>query len=243
MPDLRPLIILPTYNERENIPSLTREIFEVVPDAEILVVDDASPDETADWVRSAAETESRLHLVERSGKLGLGTAYVAGFDWGLEREFDPILTMDADFSHHPRYLPALLALVADGAELAIGSRYVPKGGVRNWPFHRRLLSRVANLVSRLLLGLPVRDATAGFRAYRSTVLRRVDPASIRAEGYSFLEEMIWRVVQAGFRCAETPIIFEDRRGGVSKISRAEILRAVGTLARLRLFGSKPNGNR
>jgi dolichol-phosphate mannosyltransferase len=148
--------------------------------------------------------------------------------------------MDADHSHNPRHLPELLRLVEEGAALAIGSRYVKGGGVANWPPHRRLLSRSANLVARTVLALPVRDATAGFRAYRAQALRAIDPDSIRAEGYSFLEETLWRVARAGLRCAETPIVFENRRAGRSKIDSSEIFKAMWTLVRLRFSRFVPD---
>ncbi len=228
-----PLVVLPTYNEVGNLPELSAAVLEALPGCHVLVVDDASPDGTGAWAAQRAAEEPRLHLLARAGKLGLGSAYRAGWDWGLARGHDPLITMDADWSHHPRYLPALVALLADGADLGIGSRYVDGGGVRNWGLHRRLLSRGANLLSRLLLRLPARDATAGFRAYRASCLRGIDPAAIQAEGYSFLEESLWRVDRAGMRVAETPIVFEERRHGRSKIDRKEILRAAATLLRLR----------
>jgi dolichol-phosphate mannosyltransferase len=233
-----PLVVLPTFNEAGNLPGLVAAVLEAVPRAHVLVVDDASPDGTGAWVEAEAAREPRLHLLAREGKLGLGSAYRAGWAWGLERGHDPLVTMDADWSHHPRHLPALLGLLEGGADLGIGSRYVAGGGVRNWGLHRRVLSRGANLVSRLLLRLPARDATAGFRAYRATCLRAMQPDAIRADGYSFLEESLWRVHRAGLRVAETPIVFEERRHGRSKIDRKEILRAVGTLLRLR-FSSPP----
>lgn len=229
----RPLVVLPTYNEIENLPKLSEEILQTVPSAHVLVVDDASPDGTGEWVAGEAEREERLHLLAREAKLGLGTAYRAGWNWGLERGRDPIFTMDADYSHHPRYLPEMLRILQDGADLVIGSRYVPGGGVAAWPLHRKVLSKGANLLSRLLLGLPVRDATAGFRGYRARVLQAIEPETIRAEGYSFLEETLWRVVHSGFRCEEVPIVFEDRLLGKSKINRKEIFKAMGTLVRLR----------
>lgn len=234
-----PLVVLPTYAEAGNLPSLVPAILAALPDAHLLVVDDASPDGTGAWVEHAAAAEPRLHLLARPAKLGLGSAYRAGWRWGLARGHDPLVTMDADWSHHPRYLPALLALLADGADLAIGSRYVAGGGVRNWAWHRRLLSRGANLMSRLLLRLPAHDATAGFRAYRAAGLRAIDPEAIRAEGYSFLEESLWRVDRAGLRVAETPIVFEERRHGQSKIDRREIVRAAATLLRLRFTRFRP----
>ena len=232
-------MILPTYDERENLPALTADIFAAAPKLEILVVDDASPDGTADWVREAQVQRPALHLLERSAKLGLGSAYRAGWCWALERDYDPILTMDADYSHHPCHLPELLRLMeSEDTDVVIGSRYVTGGGVRNWSLGRRLLSRTANFGARLVLRLPARDCTSGFRAYRAGVLRAIRPEAIRAEGYSFLEESLWRVWKGGFRILETPILFEDRHGGVSKISRLEIVKGIGTLIRLRFASSK-----
>jgi dolichol-phosphate mannosyltransferase len=221
---VRFLVVLPTYNEAENVLPLSRAVLDQDERIDVLVVDDASPDGTGDLVERAGESEPRLGLLRRAGKLGLGTAYLAGFRHGLERGYGWVLTMDCDFSHHPRYLPDLLAASAD-FDLVIGSRYVPGGGVANWPLHRRFLSSFANLYTRLLLRLPTRDCTSGFRCYRREVLEQVDPFGVRSSGYSFLEEMVWRVHRAGFSIGETPILFEDRRAGSSKISRAEIGRA------------------
>ncbi|HEX9793368.1 MAG TPA: polyprenol monophosphomannose synthase [Planctomycetota bacterium] len=226
-----PLVVLPTYDEARNLPSLLPEILAAVPGLQVLVVDDGSPDGTAAGVRQAALPG--VHLLERPGKRGLGSAYRDGWKWALARGHDPVLTMDADWSHHPRHLPDLLASLHCGADLAIGSRYVPGGGIARWPLHRRALSKGANWLSRALLRLPVRDATSGFRAYRAHVLRAIDPDRVRAEGYSFLEETLWLACSAGFRCAETPILFEDRRQDRSKISRTEIAKGAWTLVRLR----------
>ncbi|TAH36428.1 MAG: polyprenol monophosphomannose synthase [Planctomycetota bacterium] len=236
MPARRPLVILPTYNELHNLPELVEQILAALPDGHVLVVDDASPDGTGRYARARAQRDPqrRVFVLERPGKLGLGSAYRDGWRWALARGYDPVVTMDADFSHPPASLPALLALLDAGADLAIGSRYVPGGGIRNWPLRRRLLSRGANWLSRRLLRLPVADATAGFRAYRAHVLEAIDPDAVRAEGYSFLEETLWRVTAAGFRCAETPILFVNRTRDRSKINRGEILKAVATLVRLRL---------
>jgi len=230
----RPLIVLPTYNEKANLPELVGEILRTLPHASVLIVDDGSPDGTGEWASQEAQKETRLHVLQRGSKQGLGSAYRAGWNWGLSAGHDPIVTMDADGSHHPRHLPALLSLVQDGRTgLGIGSRYIPGGGIRNWPFHRRLLSKVANSLSRFILQLPAHDATAGFRAYRAQVLENFGPDSVQAEGYSFLEESLWRIHKAGFRVAETPILFEERRQGNSKINRTEILKAAVTLLRLR----------
>ena len=221
---VRHLVVLPTYNEAENVLGLARDVLAVDPSLEILVVDDASPDGTGDLVAEAGRAEPRLELLRRPGKLGLGTAYLAGFRHGLDGGYDRILTMDCDRSHHPRHIPALLAATAE-SDLAIGSRYVAGGGILNWPPHRRALSAFANLYSRTLLRLPIRDCTSGFRCYRSEALAAVDPFGIRSSGYSFLEEVAWRIHRAGLRIAEVPIVFEQRTAGVSKIDSSEIWRA------------------
>ena len=223
-PSVRHLVVLPTYNEAENVIGLARDVLAIDAPLEILVVDDASPDGTGDLVAQAGIGEPRLLLLRRPGKLGLGTAYLAGFRHGLEHGFDRILTMDCDRSHHPRHIPALLA-ATDAADLAIGSRYVPGGGILNWPPHRRALSAFANLYARTLLRLPIRDCTSGFRCYRSEALAAADPFGIRSSGYSFLEELAWRIHRRGLRIAEVPIVFEQRTAGVSKIDSSEIWRA------------------
>ena len=216
--------MLPTYDEAENVLGLTRRVLALAPDLHVLVVDDASPDGTGDLVAREMRTEPRLALIRRAGKQGLGTAYLAGFRHGLDRGYGVVVTMDCDFSHDPEHLPALLA-AAERPDMVIGSRYVDGGGIADWPWHRRALSSFANRYARTLLRLPVRDCTSGYRCYSRRVLETVDPFSIRASGYSFLEEMVYRVHHAGFRIAETPIVFRDRRLGKSKINRAEIFRA------------------
>lgn len=221
---MRALVILPTYDEAENVLPLSHEILAVSPDLEILVVDDNSPDGTGDLVEAAGREEPRLHLLRRPGKLGLGSAYLAGFRFALEQHYDRVLTMDCDYSHHPRHLPDVLE-AAQHYDVVIGSRYVPGGGIQNWPWHRRLLSAFANFYSRLLLRLPVHDCTSGYRCYSREVLETVDPFAVRASGYSFLEELAWRVQRCGFRLGEVPIVFEQRVRGVSKIDSSEIYRA------------------
>ena len=227
----RAIVIIPTYNEAENVPPLVERILGLEEDVDVLIVDDNSPDGTGDVADAIARETPRVQVIHRPRKLGLGTAYTAGFMRALDLGRERIITMDADFSHNPRYIPTLLRLTNDH-DLAIGSRYVPGGGVRLWGWHRRLLSRGANLFARTLLGLHAHDCTAGFRCYRSHVLETVDPRTIRADGYSYLLEMLWRVQKAGFSIAETPIVFTDRRRGASKISQAEILHAAGTVFRL-----------
>jgi dolichol-phosphate mannosyltransferase len=221
---MRAVVILPAYDEAENVLPLSADILSRDPRLEVLVVDDNSPDGTGDLVAGAQRDEPRLHLLRRPGKLGLGTAYLDGFRFALEHAADLVLTMDCDYSHHPKYLPAILE-AAERADMVIGSRYVPGGGVTNWPLRRRLLSRFANAYTSLLLGVPVRDGTAGFRCYRREVIERVDPFDVRSSGYSFLYEMAFRVHRAGFTIKEIPIIFEDRTRGVSKIDSNEIYRA------------------
>lgn len=234
---MRLLMVVPTYNERDNILRLIDELLAQPVDCAVVVVDDASPDGTGNLVRERAAREPRVHLISRAGKLGLGTAYVAGLRYGLEQGFDVVGTMDADFSHDPKYLPALAAAVAQpDTDIAIGSRYVPDGGTVNWGVHRQLLSGGANAFARCLLGFTTRDNTAGFRLYRAAFLRTVDIGAIRSNGYSFLLEFLYRCNQAGARVREVPIIFVDRREGLSKISKQEIIRALLTVVRLRLRG-------
>lgn len=227
------LIILPTYNEAENIGELAPAVLEATApwDAHVLVVDDNSTDGTADIVNGIIHESHRVRLLSRSGKHGLGTAYVAGFRQALRGDYALAITMDADFSHSPTHLPALIEAAAD-ADIVIGSRYAPGGGISNWPFHRRLLSWGANLLARNVIGARSRDCTSGFRAYRREILERIDLSRIKSDGYSFLIELLTVCEREGARVAETPIQFVDRAGGVSKISKAEIFKAFGTLWRL-----------
>jgi dolichol-phosphate mannosyltransferase len=220
----RVLIVLPTYNEAENVIALATDVLAQDPRIEVLVVDDNSPDGTGALVEEAKQSVPRLHLLSRPGKLGLGTAYLAGFRYGLDNGFDLVFTMDCDFSHNPKHLPAMLSAM-QANDMVIGSRYVPGGGIENWPWHRRLLSAFANFYARTLLRLEVRDCTAGYRGYTREVLETVDPFRIRSSGYSFLEEMAWRVTRCGFRIGEIPIVFEQRKAGASKIESSEIYRA------------------
>ena len=221
---MRTLVVTPTYNEADNVIPLVRKILAQADSLEACVVDDGSPDGTGDLVRAEMENEPRLHLVQREGKLGLGTAYLAGFRYAIENGFEQVVTMDCDFSHDPRYLPDILGAM-EHHDLVIGSRYVPGGGIANWPLHRRALSAFANFYTRLLLRMPVRDCTSGYRCYRVSMLEEVDLFAVRSSGYSFLYETVFLVHRGGFRIGETPILFEDRVAGQSKINRSEIYRA------------------
>ena len=214
------IIIIPTYNERENIERMTRKVFSLPRDFHVLVVDDNSPDGTASIVKQLQnEFPDRLFLLERSGKLGLGTAYIAGFEWALEKDYEYIFEMDADFSHNPDDLPLLHdACANDGADLAIGSRYITGVNVVNWPMSRVLLSYCASKYVRLVTRMNVRDATAGFKCYRRKVLETMPFEKIRFKGYAFQIEMKFTAWKYGFKIKEIPIIFWDRREGTSKMS-------------------------
>lgn len=241
MPDAaRALIILPTFNEAENIAALLRGLRDATGPVEpfdIVVVDDGSPDGTAQIVRDLMESDPRLNLIDRGKKLGLGTAYRAGFDHAAERGHQFVFTMDADFSHNPEHMPQMWAK-ADENDVVIGSRYIPGGGVSNWPFHRRLLSKTANMMARLMLRLKARDCTSGYRCYRVSLLSEIGLDQIKSDGYSYLSEILYRCERKGARIAESPIHFVDRRAGQSKISKREIWKAMATLVRLRFHREK-----
>jgi dolichol-phosphate mannosyltransferase len=214
----RTLVVLPTYNERENVVALLRAVRDAVPEADLLVVDDNSPDGTAALVEETAAELGQIKLLRRAGKQGLGSAYRQGFSVALDEGYDVVVSMDVDFSHDPKAVPELLRLVDAGADAVIGSRYVPGGATVDWPLHRRLLSRWGNRYTSFVLRLKVRDCTSGFRAYRAEALQRIDPTSTTAEGYAFLTELVRRLVRRGARVMETPIVFTDRRYGESKMS-------------------------
>jgi dolichol-phosphate mannosyltransferase len=228
---MRPAVVIPTYDEAGNIARLLDRIRSLPGDVHAIVVDDNSPDGTGDLVARIAAADPGVHLLRRPAKLGLGTAHLAGFQAAWDGGYDPVLTMDADFSHDPDRIPDLIARSAD-ADLVIGSRYVEGGGTRDCPLGRRLLSRTANAVARAALGLAAADCTAGFRCYRRAVLEVLLGTPIVANGYSFLVEVLVRVQGHGFRVREVPILFVDRRFGISKISKSEILRAAATVWRL-----------
>lgn len=227
------LIIVPTYNEAENLAILVPMLLALPLDVGVIIVDDSSQDGTGALAEQfAAEQPGRVAVIHRPHKLGLGTAYLAGFEWALEQGAAFVLTMDADFSHHPRYIPIMVEMARDGYDLVIGSRYVPGGSTPDFPLWRILLSHGANAFARLMLGLHAHDTTAGFRCYRRHVLETLPLHTIFSNGYSFLIEMLFLVQQAGFRVGEVPIVFEDRRRGQSKISQQEIVRALYTVLRL-----------
>lgn len=214
----KPLIVVPTYNEAENIDPLLTGIAEHAPDADVLFVDDNSRDGTVERVRQhQSDRPGRIHLLQRPGKQGLGTAYVAGFRWALEREYDVVQEMDADLSHDPVYLPQTLDCPED-CHVMIGSRYIPGGATVNWGLSRKLISGFGNLYARAILGLPVRDLTGGFNAWKREVLETVSLDGVRSEGYTFQIEMKYRAARAGFRLREIPIVFRDREVGQSKMS-------------------------
>lgn len=225
------LVIIPTYNERAALPGTLARLRAAVPHAHALVVDDASPDGTGAWAEAAAEADAQVHVLHRAGKEGLGPAYLAGFSWGLERDFEVLVEMDADASHRPEQLPGLLEAIRRGADLAIGSRWVPGGRVHNWPVHRLLLSRGANLYVRMMLGLRIGDATAGFRAFRAPMLRTVVAEDIASHGYCFQVDMTRRARRAGAVIAEVPIDFDERTEGASKMSSAIVKEALLLITR------------
>jgi dolichol-phosphate mannosyltransferase len=223
---VRVLVVLPTYNEVETVEEVLRRTRHAVPNAEVLVVDDGSPDGTADLAEKVAHELGAINVLRRDRRLGLGDAYRTGFTWGLDRGAEALVEMDADLSHDPAALPAILAPLADH-DLVIGSRYVPGGSVPAWSFHRKLLSLTGNWYSRLMLGLDVADLTSGYRAYRGDLLQgRIDLAAVRADGYGFQIEMAYRVARAGGRITEVPIRFVDRERGESKMSGRIIVEAL-----------------
>jgi dolichol-phosphate mannosyltransferase len=228
----RQLICIPTYNEASNVLGLIERVHEAAPQAELLVIDDASPDGTGEMVRQRMLKDPRLEIMARPAKLGLGTAYMAGFAYGLQHGYTSVLTMDSDFSHPPERIPALLAAVEGGAHLAVGSRYVRDGAIRGWAVNRRILSATANFVARRLLRLRTHDCTGGFRCYSERALQFLVTRPLRSSGYSALVELLTRCERAGMTIVEVPITFTERVHGHSKISRQEIFRAMLTVFRL-----------
>jgi len=233
------LVIIPTYNERENVENIVRAVFALSDPFDVLIVDDDSPDGTADIVRTLQQNEfkNRLHLLQRTGKLGLGTAYIAGFRWGLKRDYQYFFEMDADFSHDPNDLPRLLAKCRDeGADVAVGSRYCKGGKLVNWPADRIILSRGASLYTAMILWMPVADPTAGFICYKRRVLEALDLDNIRFIGYAFQIEMKYAAYRKGFSVKEVPITFKDREKGQSKMSPKIIREAMLGVLQMRWRG-------
>ncbi|MCA9223899.1 MAG: polyprenol monophosphomannose synthase [Planctomycetales bacterium] len=227
----RVLVSLATYNELENLPRLVDEIQRHLPDADILVIDDNSPDGTGHWCDERAASDPRVRCLHRAGKLGLGTATIAAMQAAIEARYDFLLNMDADFSHQPQYLPELVERAAD-VDVMIGSRYVAGGGTEGWPWYRKLMSRGVNTYARLLLGLPARDCSGAYRCYRVSLLEQLEFAAIRSRGYAFQEEVLWHMKRAGARFGELPIIFIDRQFGSSKINARESATALWIIFRL-----------
>lgn len=252
----RTLIALATYNEIENLPSLVDRLAEIAPRADVLVIDDHSPDGTGGWCDGRSQTDKQFHCLHRAGRLGLGTATIAAMRYAVREQYDYLVTLDADWSHPPSAIPELLAAVggenfsADGdaehgdsdsercdgrnerIDVAIGSRYVPGGAIVGWPLRRRLMSRAVNRFARLALWLPAHDTSGAFRCYRVVRLARLDLSAVRSRGYSFFEEILWRLHRDGARFVEVPITFTERRHGQSKINTREAVLAIGVLARL-----------
>ena len=229
----RILIIIPTYNERENLPAIVAAVAPVVP-ADFLVVDDNSPDGTGEVADQMAAADPRVKVLHRAGKLGLGTAYLAGFRYALEHGYDFVFEMDADFSHDPQYLGPMLDAARSGADMVIGSRWVQGGGTMNWGIARQVLSRGGSFYARTILGVGTRDLTSGFICYRRRLLESIDLDAVRSNGYSFQIEMKYRALRGGFRVVEVPITFVDRRIGASKMSRRIFLEALTMVWKMRL---------
>ncbi len=225
----RVLVCIPTYNERDNLPSTLGRLREACPEVDVLVIDDGSPDGTGEIADKLAASDSQVHVLHRTQKAGLGTAYVVGFGWGLERGYDVLVEMDADGSHQPEELPRLLAAIdptgPDKADLVLGSRWVAGGVVKNWPRSRLLLSRGGNAYVRMALGLQLRDATGGYRAYRARVLQTLPLDTVASQGYCFQVDLVWRAWRAGFTVVEVPITFVERTAGQSKMSRSIVAEA------------------
>jgi dolichol-phosphate mannosyltransferase len=230
----RIVVIIPTYNERENLPLITARVRAAVPEAHVLVADDNSPDGTGAIADDLVASDEHVHVMHRRGKEGLGAAYLAGFDWALENGFDVVVEMDADGSHQPEQLPLLLDALRD-ADLVLGSRWVPGGSVVNWPRSREMLSRGGSLYTRLMLGVPMRDATGGYRAFRADTLRKLDLVGVESAGYCFQVELGWRAVRSGMRVREVPIEFVEREIGDSKMSQRIVAEA---LWRVTLWGAQ-----
>ena len=231
---MKALVIIPTYNEKENVEPLLQRVFAEVPGIEVLIVDDNSPDGTGAIADRAAAADPRVHVMHRPGKLGLGSAYMAGFRYALERDYEAVFEMDADFSHNPESLPVFLRELED-ADLVLGSRYLYGVTVVNWPLKRLILSYGANVYSRVITGMRVKDLTGGFKCFRRRVLEAVDWSRVRSDGYAFQIEITFKAWRKGFRIREIPILFVDRKAGESKMSRRIVWEAAWMVWRLRLL--------
>jgi dolichol-phosphate mannosyltransferase len=231
---MKALVIIPTFNERENLPLIVPDVLARDVRLSVLVVDDNSPDGTGQLAGQMAEANPRVHVLHRPSKSGLGRAYLAGFRWALERDYDRIFEMDADFSHNPKHLPEFLK-ASENADVVLGSRYISGVNVVNWPMGRLLLSYYANMYARLVTGLPVRDSTGGFKCFRREVLKAINLDSVHSNGYAFQIEMSFRAWKKGFRIREIPIVFTDREQGHSKMSKRIVREAVWMVPKLRLM--------
>lgn len=231
-------IIIPTYNERENIQLITSKVLNIFDenkiDGCIIVVDDNSPDGTSNIIRELSRKDKRINLILREGRLGLGTAYIAGMKKAISEDSDLIMTMDSDLSHEPKYIPNFLEKIKDNCDVVFGSRYVKEGGTYKWGLHRKIISKGANLLAKLILGLKTNDNTTGYRCYKKEVLQNLDLDKIKSNGYSFLIEIAYLCQKAGFKVGESPILFIDRKYGKTKISKKEIFKTLQTLTRLKL---------
>lgn len=230
----RVLVITPTYNERENLETFIRLLFASAPEVSVLVVDDASPDGTGQIADDLAAKDPRIHVLHRAGKMGLGTAYLQGFRWALEHDFDVVFEMDTDLSHDPKYVPDFLRAIDAGADVVIGSRNIPGGGVEGWGVGRHVLSKGGSIYSRTILGIGVRDLTSGFKAFTRRALEAIDLDAVRSNGYSFQIELTYRALNRGMKVTEVPITFVDRRAGRSKMSRTIFAEAIAMVWKLRL---------
>jgi dolichol-phosphate mannosyltransferase len=227
------VICVPTYNEKENLAAIVAAILGATPEVDVLVIDDNSPDGTGQIADGIAGREPRVKVLHREGKQGLGKAYLAGFAWALEHGYELIFEMDADFSHDPKYLPFMLEKAREGADLVIGSRNIPGGGTVNWGIGRKILSRGGSFYARTILGIPIRDVTAGFKCFRRRVLESIDLASVECSGYAFQIELTYRTVRKGFKVVELPIVFVDRQVGSSKMSRRIVFEAMSKVWSIR----------
>ena len=232
----RTLVTIATYNERESLPLLVEQIFTHAPEVDVLIVDDNSPDGTGPWADEQAASDPRIRVMHREGKLGLGSAMIDAMKYAIEHQYDYLLNLDADLSHPPENIPALLAGMEgdDAKDVMIGSRYVAGGGTAGWPWRRRMMSRSVNFYARTMLGLKTRDCSGAYRCYRVSLLKKLDFDAFRSMGYAFQEEVLWRLKQAGATFGETPITFVDRRYGSSKINNREAWDALRIMARLGL---------